>query len=146
MKLDYTLRKVTMEDLDFIYSIKKITLKKYIGKIWGWDEKYQQDDLRKNFIMENNKIIVLKGKDIGILETNENKDEIYIVELGVHPDFQGYGIGTSIIESIVKSAIERGKKTKLGVFKINSRAKKLYERIGFRLLKESDTHFIMEKE
>jgi len=141
---DYTLRKSTLRDLDFIYMIKRMTLKKYIEEIWGWDEKYQLDDLRKNFNIENNKIIVSKGKDIGILEITENKEEVYIVELEIHPDFQGNGIGTSILENIINNAISKDKKARLGVFKINESAKRLYERIGFSILEENDTHFIME--
>ena len=59
----------------------------------------------------------------------------------IKPEYQNKGIGTAILKEIMFE--NKGKNIKLQAFKINEKAIKLYERIGFKKIDESKTHYIM---
>ena len=61
----------------------------------------------------------------------------------VKPEHQNKGIGTAILKEIIFES--KGKNIKLQVFKINERAIKLYEKMGFEKVEETKTHYIMMK-
>ena len=48
-------RPATHKDSEFLYNLKKITLKEYIEQVWGWDEKFQRNLHKRGLIL---KIIV----------------------------------------------------------------------------------------
>lgn len=133
-----------MEDYDFIYDVKKITLRSHIEKIWGWNEEYQQNDFSKSFIPDRNNIIVLNDVNIGVLEIIEEDKIISIAELEILPEFQGKGIGSAILKEVLKDAKRKKKKVQIGCFKVNEGAKALYLRLGFKIIDETETHFIFE--
>ena len=66
-----------------------------------------------------------------------------IENICIKPEYQNKGIGTAILKEIIFE--NKGKNIKLQAFKINERAIKLYERIGFKKIYESKTHYIMVK-
>jgi len=142
--INYLLKSAAMDNYDFIYNVKKLTLKEHIERIWGWDEAYQQNDFRQCFIPQKNKIIVYDNEEIGYVETNEEDNIVHIVELEILPKFQGEGIGSSIIKDIIEYADASEKKVRIGCFKINTGATRLYERLGFKVLEETKTHYILE--
>ena len=79
---------------------------------------------------------------IGCTKIVSSKAEIYLGEIQITKDFQKQGIGTILIQSVIKEARANNKKLWLKVLKGNP-AKKLYQRLGFTKLEESSTHEIM---
>ncbi len=79
-----------------------------------------------------------------ILSTWEHKvsaGEIYIDSLAVNESARGKKIGTKLIDCIENYAKQNNyKKITLDVIGINIRAKKLYERIGFKVTKEQNIY------
>jgi len=142
--INYLLKSAAMDHYDFIYYVKKLTLKEHIEKIWGWDEEYQQNDFRQCFIPQKNKIIVYDNEEIGYVETNEEDNIVHIVELEILPEYQGKGIGSSIIKDIIEYTDASQKRVRIGCFKINRGAKRLYESLGFKVIEETETHYILE--
>ena len=61
----------------------------------------------------------------------------------IKPEYQNIGIGSAILKEIIFE--NKGKNIKLQVFKINERAIKLYEKMGFEKIDENETHYIMMK-
>ena len=61
----------------------------------------------------------------------------------IKPEYQNKGIGTAILKEIIFD--NKGQDIKLQVFKINERAIKLYEKMGFEKIDETQTHYIMMK-
>lgn len=144
MLINYDLRQSTMEDKEFIYNLKKLVLKEYIDEIWGWDEEYQRKDFEMYYNPVNNKIITCNNSDIGILETSEDNDEIHIIEIAILPEYQGNSIGTNVLKQIIDNSKATDKRVKIGCFKINREAKKLYIKLGFKQIEETLTHYILE--
>lgn len=59
--------------------------------------------------------------------------ELILDGIAVHPDFRGKGIGTELLASVVSHARENNyNKVKLDVIDTNTKARKLYERQGFK--------------
>lgn len=142
--INYDLRQATMEDKEFVYSLKKLVLKDYIDEIWGWDEDYQRKDFEVYYNPVNNKIITWNNSGIGILETTEDSDEIHIIEIAILQEYQGTGIGTNVLKQIIDNSKARDKRVKIGCFRINVEAKKLYLKLGFKVVEETKTHYILE--
>jgi ribosomal protein S18 acetylase RimI-like enzyme len=76
---------------------------------------------------------VLRVSAVGIILYRRPKDDaLHLDTLAVHPDMRGTGIGTRLIDAVVSlAAMEDKGLVTLDVEDINSRAKTLYERLGF---------------
>jgi len=141
----YKLRKANINDYDFIYSLNEIVYRDYIVKVWsGWDEGFQKQFCENRLASGCIQIICIDEKEIGILELIDKENQIYIEEIQLVPDSQSRGIGSQIINDIKKRAFELNCSVGLRVLKINHRARKLYEELGFSVISETETHFIME--
>lgn len=135
--VDFYLSKATDEDFDFVYQLKKIAYKEYIEQTWGWDEKFQIKFHKENFSTENTKIIGVGDKQIGTVDVKEGTSNIFISGLYLLPEYQSKGIGTKIIKELIEEAEAKKKRLEMEVLKVNSRAKKLYESLGF-ILEDGD--------
>jgi len=142
--MDYCLINVGNDDRLIIFEIKKSSVKKYVEEIWGWNENYQLKNFNEDFIPANFKKIVCNNNIIGFLETNENDRVVNITEIHLIPDFHGKGIGSKIINDIIKKARLNNKIITVGCFKKNIRATSLYLKLGFQKVKETDTHILFE--
>jgi ribosomal protein S18 acetylase RimI-like enzyme len=79
----------------------------------------------------------------GYYACRETGGALALNELVILPEFQGRGIGSSLLQEIIEDANNRGMPVRLQVLKAN-RALKLYERLGFVKNGETETHFQME--
>ena len=71
-----------------------------------------------------------------------NEKELHINDLAVASDMRGKGIGTSMLEFIMRFAQSKGyEEISLLVIDRNKMAKKLYERMGFREEKIRKLHY-----
>lgn len=140
----YDLRYATHKDYNFLYELNKITMLKYIEKIWGWEENIQQKFFRDKFSYEKYKIIVYDDVDIGVVAVSTNDNAIFIEIIEILPEYQSKGIGTEIISKIIIDSKNKNySRVWLQVFKMNP-AKKLYDRLEFLTKSETETHYIME--
>lgn len=69
---------------------------------------------------------------------------INIIEIHITSEYQGYGIGSEIINLIIEKALSNNKTVTIGCFIDNCRAKNLYERLGFKVMRITDTHYEMK--
>ena len=128
-------------DYDFLYALHAATMKEYVNKTWG-DDTFQENLFRKNFIPSQIQIITLAGNDIGMISLEENDKDIFLRVIEIHPKHQRQGFGTTIIQKIIDVATRQRKEVRLQVLKVNP-AKQLYDRLGFAVIEETSTHYIM---
>jgi orotate phosphoribosyltransferase len=117
-------------------------MKEYVDRVWGWEDVYQESLFRKNYVPANIQIITYDDIDIGMLSLEERDENVFLSTIEIHPDYQGKGIGTTIIKKIVADSAKKTKIVTLQVLKVNP-AKDLYERLGFIVVEETKTHFRM---
>ena len=81
-------------------------------------------------------IIEIGGRPIGRLLVAESEPPgergvTVVVDIAIHPDAQGRGHGTAVLEALLAEADRRGDVVELSVARDNP-AIRLYERLGFR--------------
>jgi ribosomal protein S18 acetylase RimI-like enzyme len=138
-----TLSAATDSDFEFLYDLKKRAYKEYVEQTWGWDDAFQLKFHKDNFSTGNTKIIKAGDTPIGSVDVKEAKTNIFISGLCLLPDYQSKGIGSKIIKDLIMAAEEKKKRLELEVLKVNSRARSLYERLGFRLEDRDKNKYFM---
>ena len=140
------LREASKNDSHFAYGVKRAAFKEYAEKVWGWDEDYQWQLHKQRFDPQEFRVIVLNGKDIGIMAVLYKPDCLKLNQLYLMPDYQGKGIGRECMLLLIEEARGLGLPIRLRVLKVNPRAQTFYQRLGFGCIGETDTHVLMERE
>jgi ribosomal protein S18 acetylase RimI-like enzyme len=141
--LNISLRSGTSADQDFLYYLKKTTLKEYVARVWGWDEDYQLTRHRQTVDPESYHIIQLSGEDIGCIETKIKPNTIFLSVIEILPQFQNQGIGKTLIREIIEQGQQESKNIELQVLKVNKRALQFYQKLGFVISNETEAHYQM---
>ena len=136
-------RQVQRNDYDFLYKLKKATLKEYIAQTWGWDEEWQREYHSQNFNPKLLKIIIKSRIDIGCISIIEENDKYFLSIIEILTKYQNQGIGTSLIKKLLSKAEKKNKTVYLQVLRTNEKAQKLYKNLGFTIDNETDTHYKM---
>lgn len=144
--MEYCFRNCTLDDFDFLFALKKQNFKWYVDKIWGWKDEEQKQRLKQDLEehLAHKRIILIDNKSVGVyvVHTTENGD-LFINEISILKEYQNEGIGRKILEEQLKENHQKEIRTVLQVFK-NNPAKKLYEKLGFKVYGETQTHYQME--
>lgn len=142
--MSYSYRKATVMDKEAIFELYRQVMGDYISEIWGWNEDWQTNDFAAHF---NPKGITLayEGKQlVGYAHIDNNTDLLFLRMLAIHRDHQRNGIGTQLLKWLITSGKEQFKPVGLEVFKINTEAKRFYERHGFNVVGESLHSYVMK--
>jgi ribosomal protein S18 acetylase RimI-like enzyme len=141
-----SLRPATPADFDRLYEIHRAASQEMVAKTWGkWDESWQRDYFRDHFDCTKRQVIELDGQSIGLLDVVIHFDHVFLAAIEIAPEYHGQGIGTALIESSSTKAAALDLPVRLQVLKVNERARRLYERLGFVQTCETKTHFLMHK-
>lgn len=117
----------------------------YVDAVWGWDDDFQARFFDEHFDVSSNRhVIEVSDEGIGTVEIWDEPARLVLASIRVAPEWQGRGVGTAIIRSVLSRGAAERKPVALQVLKVNPRAKQLYEREGFRVVEETPTHFRME--
>lgn len=84
-------------------------------------------------------VICLAGEPVGTVVTAEFPGDIRLVELGVAPRYQRRGIGSSVMEKLIRRASRAGKTLSLTVQNANP-ALRLHQRLGFVTTSQDGVH------
>lgn len=134
--MEYHLRRASESDKRFLYLLHCATMRDAIEKTWGWDDAWQRNEFEKRFREQLVSIIEAGGRDAGGLWLESSPHLIYIADLQVLPELQGRGIGTSVLRGLIADGAARYVPVELAVLQVNPRARRLYERLGFKVADE----------
>jgi ribosomal protein S18 acetylase RimI-like enzyme len=84
--------------------------------------------------------IVVDGEPAGRLIVDRAGDEIRVVDIALLPEYRGRGVGTALLRDL----IAEGRTVKLQVER-SSRARHLYERLGFAAVGDDGVYVSMER-
>jgi ribosomal protein S18 acetylase RimI-like enzyme len=132
----WSMRPATQCDPTFLLDLHRTTMRAVIEKAWGWDENWQKSDLEKRLAECDVYVLSMASKPIGALFLERRPGSIYVRELQVVPEFQGQGIGTSVLRQVINDAAAKNKCVALQVAIENVGARRLYERLGFQVIRE----------
>lgn len=148
------LRPVTENDTLFIETVYRSTREAELD-LTNWSEQQknvfsvmqsraQLAEYKKNYPGAAFQIILYKQKPAGRLYIWENDSEIRLMDITLLPQFRSRGIGTGLLQDLIKKSNDVQKKISLHVEAANP-ALKLYKRLGFIRIKNNGRHYYMEK-
>jgi ribosomal protein S18 acetylase RimI-like enzyme len=111
----------------------------------AWVDEVENARFAKLWTSSDTRIITLDDRDVGWLGASDAGPEIFLKQLYVTPALQRRGIGTQVMWLLLEEWQGTRKPIVLGVLK-NSPARRLYERLGFTVVGETDMKFMMRRE
>ncbi|HWA85437.1 MAG TPA: N-acetyltransferase [Opitutus sp.] len=140
----FTLRPATEADYDWLWHLKRETMRPYVVLTWGaWDDDAQEKFFRRSFSPETIQVVGVAGHDAGLLHVEHENDEIFLANIQIAPEFQNGGLGTAVIVALLEVARRLRRPVRLQVLKVNTAAQRLYTRLGFTSAGETATHRLM---
>jgi len=138
----YQLRPATHDDYNFLYRLHVAAMQYLVAQVWGWDDARQEQFFVDHFDPSGSRIVVVNGVDAGTVAIEWREDAAFIRGIEILPDYQGCGLGTAVLREVIAEAAARDLPVTLQVLKINH-ARRLYERLGFAITGETETHYLM---
>jgi ribosomal protein S18 acetylase RimI-like enzyme len=134
-------RPTTAADFEVTLAIKKQALGPYIEQVWGWEDEFQRAFHSENFKPDKTTLLLYEGREVGLLESEERADSLFIQSLLLVPEFQGKGIGTALLNEFITKALAVDKPVRLDVLQVNKSALKLYQKLGFTIQNTTELTF-----
>ena len=139
------LRTACQDDKEFVYQVKCAAMREYIEQTWGWDEGAQRRLHDRRFGSQEFQIVSLDGRDVGIMSVALEPECVFLNQIYILPGYQGQGIGRKCMLTVFERATKSNLPIKLKVLKVNTRAAAFYERLGFVIAGDTDTHLLMRR-
>jgi ribosomal protein S18 acetylase RimI-like enzyme len=143
----YRLTPATEAEQPWLEALRRAAYHDLFISTWGrWDEARHLRHFAECWERGNIYTVELDSERVGMIQLHEYADRLEIGEIQVLPSHQGRGIGSRLLQDVLARAHGRRKKVSLSTGLKNLRAVKLYERLGFQHISQSETHFHMESE
>ena len=136
------LRTACSEDFIFARDLYFETMRAMIERLFGWDQTCEESNFAGFFKVEEVKIIIADGQDVGWVQEQIEDRTINLGSFYVMPAMQGRGIGTKVLDILLTRAADQSKAMTLAVVKTNP-ARYFYEKRGFRITHEDQHKFYM---
>ena len=137
------LREARESDFAFVRAVYFETMRSIIERLFGWDEGRENQNFSQFFKIEEAKIIMADGQDVGWIQEQADESTINLGSFYVTPVMQRQGVGTQVLRILLTSARNQAKSITLAVVKINP-AVQFYAKRGFRITHEDEHKFYMQ--
>lgn len=135
---------VTEADRSFFRTAHHVAYRSIIESMFEWDEALQDEAADCEFNERNPHIIKFDDTSIGVVGWELRDDHLWLAPIYILPAFQNLGIGSLLVKRFINEAGEKGVPVRLRTLRLNEAAKRLYERLGFRVISATDIHWHME--
>ena len=149
------LRPIGPGDEDFLYELYASVRGEELAAC-GWSEEQQKlflnmqlkarDQSYSMYYPElDDKIVLCNAEPVGRLIVSRSEEAIRLVDITLLPNCRSAGIGTTLIRNLFYEAEAANKPVRLQVENTNPPALTLYQRLGFMVTGETQTHIQMER-
>mgnify|MGYP000095904238 CR=1 FL=1 len=130
-------------DRALLFAPFKAALHDYVDWAWGWDEDKERLHFFERLPLNGLFKLLHRGQCVGgfCIEKTPGQSR-HLRTLFIQPESQGLGIGTAVLKHLIQGAQRQHLSLTLHVIQINP-AKRLYERLGFRTVREEEKTFFM---
>lgn len=140
-----TLRDATAEDRAFVERIYFETQRWLIERLFGRrGNEFERAKFDEFYDEQHTQIVQVDGEDVGWLTVLRESNRIEVDAIYIAPERQGGGLGTHLMERLIAEAEETHKMLTLSTAKVNP-ARRLYERLDFEVVNESQFKVYMER-
>jgi len=139
-----SLRPGVASDLEFLRRVHREAMRPHVERAFGpWDEQAQRKRFDETTDPAAHEIVELDGRPVGCQWVRQHPDALELVRLYLLPEVQGNGIGTQLVAQLCDRAARSGLVVRLRVLRVNP-AHRLYLRLGFDVVGETESHHLME--
>jgi len=143
--VDLNLKSASEEDYSYAKKIHHRSYRNMVVRQFGeWDDDVQDSFFDRTWERLPHTIILAENEPVGYCCIQEEGSVLWIRELVICPEQQGHGIGTSLLEKFIQRGKNNRISVQLNVMRSNEGAKRLYEKLGFRIYGENETHFFLK--
>lgn len=137
------LQDATTDDLGFLREVHVAAMRPHVERAWGaWDEDFQRQRFLDTTDPASHQIVSFAGERVGCQWVRVHPGELELVRLYLLPRAQNRGIGSELVRRLLERAAAQALPVRLRVLKQNP-ARRLYERLGFDVTAETETHLEM---
>jgi ribosomal protein S18 acetylase RimI-like enzyme len=147
---EFALRPATIHDLALSFQIKREAIGEYVAQTWGWDEAFQWEYHQQTFAAYDPAthptqfwVVEVAGQPVGTWEVAEHADSYFVCGIYLRRAAQGQGVGRQLLLDLLAQAQKQRKKVILEVFRVNFRAFRFYQQLGFAVTSQTETKFVM---
>lgn len=151
-----SLRPVTPDDEDTLLRIYASTREDELQQVaeWTveqkemflrWQLQMQRRDYEARFPKADYQLILFDGEPAGRLWVARTTEQIRLLDIAILPEFQNRRIGTYLLRSLIKESEATGTPLRHMIYKLNTEARRFYERLGFRLIEDERMYLLMER-
>jgi ribosomal protein S18 acetylase RimI-like enzyme len=128
----FDLRPATEADREFFFGTRRDGFRSLVEELGGWDDEAERAKADREFDELPVQIVLEAGERVGYLAVVDEPDHVWLDEVVIVPGAQGRGLGTALVRGVLGDAGARGLPVRLSVL-ANNQARRLYERLGFRV-------------
>ena len=144
-------RAINEADLPALLEIYASTRAEELALVPDWTEAQKRTFVTQQFMAQHQYYQELyKGADLQIIETEQqaigrlyvhwqySPTEVRIMDIAILPPYRGQGLGSKLLEAVLRQGAVLGKSVTIHV-EYNNPALHLYERLGFKKIGEFNT-------
>ncbi|HEU5213788.1 MAG TPA: GNAT family N-acetyltransferase [Gaiellaceae bacterium] len=135
------LRPATEADREFFWANRRDG---FLPLVPDWEDPAMRAQADREFDELPVQIVEERGERIGYLCVLDRGDHLWLDEIVLVEAARGRGIGTALVEQVIADAEARAVPVRLGVLEHNP-ARRLYERLGFRVVHVDPPRLRMER-
>ena len=147
------LRPATEADREFLLELYAGTREQELAQV-DWEDgaraaflehqfSAQDHHYRSNYPGATLDVIEVDGERVGRLYVYRGEEDIRIMDIAVAAPFRGRGIGTGLLEELMREAHASGRSLSIHV-EIQNPARSLYDRLGFVPVGEHGVYLLMK--
>jgi len=138
------MRQATVADIKFLWDVFRVSMEDYITQTRGeWNEEREESQFRHQMDLLAAQVIRSNDLEVGFIMAPIKDGARWIHTICIVSEHQHKGIGTEVLGRVIAQAKEEKMPLYLGVLKVNP-ARRLYQRLGFRVIEETKHHFTMQ--
>ncbi|MHA7966546.1 GNAT family N-acetyltransferase [Paenibacillus sp. CAU 1782] len=141
-EFNFTLDKSESCDVEAIANLRAVVLYDDLTRLGRFNDEKVRQRLRDSFDPEHTWIIKSDSEFIGCIAFKPASEGYLVEHFYIHPDYQGKGIGSQVLEYFLAQNYVLGKRVSLNVLQ-GSPARRLYERFGFKVDSEDPVDIFM---
>lgn len=149
--LAFALRPASPADSDFehhLYASTRDDLRPLGPEVFdglvGMQFRAQSMSIRLDHPDADRQIVLIEGEPAGRLIIDGSGNHIEVIDVALLPQYRNHGVGTSVLRTVMAQADRLGRAVRLHVEK-QSRAVRLYERLGFSISGDVGMYFAMSR-